>query len=115
MVMIPKTGNIIYIDFNPSIGSEIQKRRPAVVISNNTLMQTSPFVWVVPISHGHFDGDNYPLHVILDEQTSIEGTIYTEQIKAFDYRNRHWQYVEDLPKNLLDELRMKVMLTVQAN
>lgn len=51
MVEYPQSGSIIYINFDPSIGAEIQKRRPAVVISNDILAKTSPFAWVVPISH----------------------------------------------------------------
>ena len=88
MVNMPKNGEIIYIDFDPSAGAEIQKRKPAVVVSNNQLMATSPCVWVVPISHGKFNGEDYPLHVHLDKRTKMDGTIYTEQLKSFDYINR---------------------------
>ena len=38
-----KRGSIIYINFDPSAGAEIQKRCPAVVISNNILSETSPW------------------------------------------------------------------------
>jgi mRNA interferase MazF len=55
MVNMPKSGEIIYIDFDPSAGAEIQKRRPAVVVSNNQLMATFP-LGVVSISHGKFNG-----------------------------------------------------------
>ena len=55
MVNMPKNGEIIYIDFDPSAGAEIQKRRPAAVVSNNQLMATFPFE-VVSISHGKFNG-----------------------------------------------------------
>ena len=74
MVKIPTSGNIIYINFDPSTGAEIQKRRPAAVVSNDILMKTSPFVWVVPISHGSFNGESYPLHVHLDSRTKSDGT-----------------------------------------
>lgn len=56
-----KRGSIIYINFDPSAGAEIQKRRPAVVVNNDILSETSPFAWVVPISHGTFNGEDYPL------------------------------------------------------
>ncbi|MBM7616997.1 mRNA-degrading endonuclease toxin of MazEF toxin-antitoxin module [Weissella uvarum] len=39
----PRQGQIIYINFSPSAGHEIIKRRPAVVISNNIIMETSHF------------------------------------------------------------------------
>lgn len=113
MVAIPKNGEIIYIDFDPSAGAEIQKRRPAVVVSNNQLMATSPFVWVVPISHGKFNGEDYPLHVHLDQRTKIGGVIYIEQLKSFDYLRRDWQFVEQLPTDLRAEVQTKIQLVVQ--
>ncbi|MBM7616996.1 hypothetical protein JOC36_000545 [Weissella uvarum] len=68
--------------------------------------------WVVPISHGRYDGQEYPLHVALDDRTKIDGTIYTEQLKAFDFQARDWQLVEELPQDILDELLHKVTLAV---
>lgn len=113
MVKIPKNGSIVYIDFNPSIGSEIQKCRPAVVISNEMLMKTSRFVWIIPISHGMYNSEDYPLHVSLDNRTKTDGTIYTEQLKSFDYVDRKWQFVELLPRDLFEETKQKVRLILQ--
>lgn len=110
MVKYPPTGSIIYINFDPSSGAEIQKRRPAVVISNHLLSMTSPFVWVVPISHGSFNGEDYPLHVQLDERTQTDGTIYVEQLKSFDFSYRKWQLIEMLPLDLFNEVRKKIVL-----
>lgn len=110
MVKIPANGSIIYINFDPSTGVEIQKRRPAVVISNDILMKTSPFVWVVPISHGSCNRESYPLHVHLDSRTKTDGTIYVEQLKSFDFNKRKWGYIEQLPADLLDEVCKKIRL-----
>lgn len=112
MVEYPQSGSIIYINFDPSIGAEIQKRRPAVVISNDILAKTSPFAWVVPISHGSFNGEDYPLHVQLDARTQVDGTIYVEQIKSFDFNHRQWQFVEMLPMDIFDEVRKKARLVI---
>ncbi|WP_283620910.1 type II toxin-antitoxin system PemK/MazF family toxin [Limosilactobacillus avium] len=112
MVDYPQRGSIIYIDFNPSVGAEIQKRRSAVVISNDILAKTSPFAWVVPISHGSFNGEDYPLHIQLDERTQVDGTIYVEQIKSFDFNHRKWQFVEMLPTDLFDEVEKKARLVI---
>lgn len=112
MVKTLKQGSIIYIDFDPSIGSEIQKRRPAVVVSNDLLAETSPFAWVVPISHGHFNGPDYPLHVQLDERTQVGGTIYVEQLKSFDFWEIKWQFVENCPTDIFEEVIQKVSLVL---
>lgn len=113
MVACPSKGSIIYIDFDPSAGAEIRKRRPALVVSDNTLAKTSPFVWVVPISHGTFNGPDYPLHVKLDNRTKTDGTIYVEQLKVMDYKRRKWSFIEQVPPSILDEVHQKIKLIVK--
>ena len=112
MVDYPQCGSIIYIDFDSSVGAEIQKRRPAVVVSNDMLAKTSPFAWVVPISHGTFNGKDYPLHVQLDKRTKIDGTVYIERIKSFDFNQRKWQFVEMVPVDIFDEVQKKARLII---
>jgi len=36
--LFPRQGNIIYLDFNPQAGHEQAGRRPALVISNKSLL-----------------------------------------------------------------------------
>lgn len=49
---IPQKQDIIWIDFNPSKGKEIQKHRPALVISSDNYNKQTGFVAVCPITHG---------------------------------------------------------------
>lgn len=108
-----KLGSIIYINFDPSVGMEIQKRRPAVVVSDSILSRTSPFAWVVPMSHGSFNGENYPLHVHLDERTQTDGTIYVEQLRSLDFHKCQWQFVEMMPTDLFEEVKKKLQLVIE--
>lgn len=46
----PKKGEIYLVNFDPTIGHEVKKKRPAVIISNDIHNQFSPLVTVAPLS-----------------------------------------------------------------
>jgi len=46
----PKRGEVFIADLNPAFGREIHKKRPVLVISNNTLNQILPTVIMAPFS-----------------------------------------------------------------
>jgi mRNA interferase MazF len=46
---IPKRGEIWLVDFDPSVGAEIRKRRPAVVVSPDSIGRL-PLRVVVPVT-----------------------------------------------------------------
>jgi len=50
MMEYPKKGEIYLVNFDPTIGHEVKKKRLALILSNNIHNQYSPLVTVAPLS-----------------------------------------------------------------
>ena len=85
----PEQGDIITLNFDPSAGREIQKRRPALVVSTKNYSAVTGLVAVCPIT-----STNKPHFVPLDKTHEIKGYINPLQVKTLDYKARSWKKIE---------------------
>lgn len=72
-----KRGEIYYIHMRPTVGAEINKARPGVIVSNDALNQTSDVVEVVYLTTQPKKA--LPTHTVIDA-TGVESTVLCEQI-----------------------------------
>ena len=80
--MTPFRGDVYLCNLGPTIGTEIRKTRPAVVISPDELNQHWPSCLVAPLTTGsrqypfrvacRFEGVNG--HVVLDQMRTVDTT-----------------------------------------
>jgi mRNA interferase MazF len=103
MAYIPKQGDIIKMNFNPTKGHEQRGySRPAVVVSNAAYNQFARGVALVcPITNTDRD---IVLHPKLDNRTKTTGVIMTDQVKALDLLERNAEYIEPIPIDILIEV-----------
>jgi mRNA interferase MazF len=87
-VQFPRRGEIHLVSFDPTVGAEIRKTRPALVILNDLSNQHSPITVVAAIT-SKFDPEPYPTEVIVEpEESGLPRTsaILLNQIRSVDRR-----------------------------
>jgi mRNA interferase MazF len=82
----PRRGEIYLVSFDPTIGHEIKKTRPALVIQNNVSNQYSPITIVAAIS-SQFNDPPHPREVIIHPGKSglqKSSAVVLNQIRSVD-------------------------------
>ena len=93
-----KQGDIILLDFDPTMGREQAGYRPAVVISQTAYNLKRDMVFVCPITSST---KSLRFRVLLDNRTKTQGDIICEQVRVIDLLARKCKVVERLPRDLL--------------
>ncbi|AMB98591.1 PemK family transcriptional regulator [Aerococcus urinaehominis] len=93
---IPDKGDIVWIDFDPSAGHEINKRRPGLVVSRRNFNLATQFAVVCPITSTLKD---LPTRYQLPGALTTKGQIVISQLKSLDFNHRRITFIEKLPAN----------------
>lgn len=82
----PKRGDVWLVNFDPTLGAEIRKTRPAVVLQNDVANRWSP-ITIVAAMTSKFDERLYPTEVRVQPPEgglSQDGVILLNQIRSID-------------------------------
>jgi mRNA interferase MazF len=85
-VVSPRRGEIYLVHFDPTVGHEIRKTRPAVVIQNDISNQYSPITIVAAIS-SQFSDPPFPREVVIEPAESglhKRSAVILNQIRSVD-------------------------------
>ena len=85
-VDFPRRGEIFLVNFDPTVGHEIKKIRPALVIQNDVSNQYSPLTTVVAIT-SQFTDPPHPREVIIEMQESglsLRSAVIVNRIRSID-------------------------------
>ena len=84
----PKRGEVYLVSFDPTVGSEIRKTRPALVLQNDISNRFSPITIVAAIS-SKFRDPPYPTDVLLrppEGGLDLPSAVLLNQIRSIDKR-----------------------------
>ena len=82
----PQRGSVYRVQFDPTVGREIRKTRPAVVVSNDDMNELSATVLIMPITAGNYDYYHWIALKPPEGGLTKPSSIVTEQIRAVDKR-----------------------------
>ena len=105
----PAPGDVVWIDFSPTLGTEQSGRRPALVLSDQAYNDVSGRALVAPITSR---ARGWPFEVALPPGSSVAGVIMMDQVRAVDWRARNAKIATPVPGAVLDEARAKLAALV---
>jgi mRNA interferase MazF len=106
---IPARGDIVKLDFDPTLGREQAGYRPALIITEQQFNQATRLALACPIT-SKVKGFN--LEVILPDGLITTGVILTFQVKTIDWLERQVKYVESLPTEVMAEVTAKLQTLI---
>ena len=99
--MIYEQGDIVEVDFSPTVGHEPSKKRPALVVSNLDFNVSNSMTIVCPITSREKD---FFLHEQLPEGCGVSGSVVMEQVRAIDLDAKPAKLIGKLEGGQLDDI-----------
>jgi mRNA interferase MazF len=103
-VYVPAAGDIVMLDFDPQVGREQAKRRPALVLTDQRYNRASGLAIVCPLTSKR---KPYPfaLPISFDE---IDGAVLVDQLKSVDWGGRNAKFRAKADPALVSRVRQYI-------
>ena len=108
---VPEAGDIVFLNFDPQIGREQAKRRPALVLTDQRYNRASGLAIVCPLTSKR---KPYPfaLPIVVDQ---VEGAVLVDQLKSMDWAGRKAAFHSKAEPALVNKVRqyLGVLLAIR--
>jgi mRNA interferase MazF len=101
---VPEAGDIVFIDFDPQVGYEQAKRRPALVLTDQRYNRASGLAVVCPLTSKR---KPYPFALPI-KVDNVEGAVLVDQLKSMDWAGRQAQFHSKAEPALLTKVRQYI-------
>ncbi len=112
----PKRGEIWLVNFDPTIGSEINKTRPALIIQNDIGNTYSPVTIVAAITTATLGEKMYPTEVLIHARTgglTHDSLVLLNQIRTVD-KTRLVKRLGILPSTQLSKVSTAIEISLDT-
>ena len=86
---VPDSGDLVWVDLNPTKGKEQAKVRPAIVLSPKSYNQKTGLAIMCPITSVE---KGYPFEVVVSE-TKVTGVILSDHVRSLDWSVRNIKFI----------------------
>ena len=101
----PDAGDLVWVDFRPTLGREQSGVRPALVLTSRGFHQRNATAIVCPITS---NVDPWPTKVILPAGLAVNGAVLSDQLRCIDRSKRGFRLIGRVPDDVLEVVRRKI-------
>jgi mRNA interferase MazF len=101
---VPDAGDIVFLDFDPQVGREQAKRRPALVLTDVRYNRASGLAVVCPLASKR---KPYPFALPVTVG-KVEGAVLVDQLKSLDWASRRAEFHSRATSALLTKVRQHI-------
>jgi len=112
---MPERGDVWLVSFDPTVGSEIRKTRPAVVVSSDAVGRL-PVKLVAPVTDwkGHYSANIWHVRIDPDPGNGLSkaSAVDTLQIRGMD-RQRFIRRLGKVSATILEEIVLAIAAVIE--
>lgn len=110
---VPRRGDVVRLDFDPSAGHEQQGTRPAVILSPEAF-NAFGMALACPVTRGGAFARGQAWTVPLTGAgLQTDGVVLCNQVRTIDWQARRAQFIEALPPELVAEVLARVATLIE--
>ncbi|MBD2771796.1 type II toxin-antitoxin system PemK/MazF family toxin [Iningainema tapete] len=111
-VTYPRRGEVYLVNFDPTIGAEIKKTRPALILQNDISNQYSPITIVAAIT-SKFEESLYPTEILIKSPEGgleVDSVALLNQIRSID-KQRLIKHLGNLNPETMEKVDIAIQIS----
>jgi mRNA interferase ChpB len=110
---VPRRGDVVRLDFDPSAGHEQQGTRPALVLSPQAF-NAFGMALACPVTRGGaFARGRAWVVALTGAGLATNGVVLCNQVRTLDWKARRAQFIEAVPPNLIADVLARVATLIE--